>query len=54
VVLGDEVYKQAVPVDKLVPEDDGIPVDGEATVEPTPLLQRKGKRPLSIVTSPYP
>lgn len=53
VVLGDEVHKQVVPVDKLVPEDDGIPVDVEATVEPTPLLQRKGKGLLSIATSQY-
>jgi hypothetical protein len=53
VAPGDEVHKQAVLVDKLVPEDDGIPVDGEATVEPTPLLQRKEKGLLSIATSQY-
>jgi hypothetical protein len=48
VAPGDEVHKQ------VVPGDDGIPVDGEATVEPTPILQRKEKGLLSIATSQYP
>ena len=46
-VLDDKVQQQ------VVPEDDTAPVDGEVTVEPAPLLQRKRKGPLSIATSLY-